>query len=81
MEAEKTWNLYLKDYFTHVKVFDKIEETLIELNKIGATIGLVTSKTKQEFSDDFVPFGITNYFSFVVCADDTEKHKPDPEPL
>jgi phosphoglycolate phosphatase-like HAD superfamily hydrolase len=42
---------------------------------------IVTSKTKEEFLNDFVPFGLINYFKLVVCADDTEKHKPNPEPI
>lgn len=43
--------------------------------------GVVTSKTKKEFQDDFVPFGLTPYLPYVICADDTERHKPHPEPI
>jgi HAD superfamily hydrolase (TIGR01549 family) len=75
------WNHYIHDNFNHVQVFDKIEETLAALSKIGISMGIVTSKTKEEYENDFVPFGMTQYFEFVVCADDTEKHKPNPEPI
>jgi HAD superfamily hydrolase (TIGR01549 family) len=80
-EANKKWNRYLKEYFHHVKVFDNIKGTLDRLNEMGIPAGIVTSKTKEEFKHDFVPFGLTNYFNLVVFADDTEKHKPDPEPI
>ena len=75
------WNRYLKEYFHHVKVFDGIKDTLIKLNEIGILTGIVTSKTKEEFLNDFVPFELNNYFKLVVCADDTERHKPNPEPI
>lgn len=80
-ECNKKWNMYLKEYFNHVKVFDNIKETLVELNQMGISTGIVTSKTKEEFINDFEPFGLTNYFKLVVCADDTEKHKPNPDPI
>lgn len=75
------WNKYLKDYFHHVKIFDDIKDTLIRLNEIGISTGIVTSKTKEEFINDFVPFELNHYFKLIVCADDTEKHKPDPDPI
>jgi HAD superfamily hydrolase (TIGR01549 family) len=79
--CNEKWNRYLKEYFHHVKVFDDIKDTLVKLNEMGISIGIVTSKTKEEFLNDFVPFGLINYFKLVVCADDTEKHKPNPEPI
>jgi len=81
LESNEKWNKYLKDYFHHVKVFDDVKDTLVKLNEMGIATGIVTSKTKQEFINDFEPFGLSNYFKLVVCADDTEKHKPDPEPI
>ena len=81
LESNKKWNIYLKEYFHHVKIFDDIKETIVELNEMGVSTGIVTSKTEEEYLNDFVPFGLSNYFKLVVCADDTEKHKPNPEPL
>jgi HAD superfamily hydrolase (TIGR01549 family) len=81
LECSEKWNVYLKEYFHHVKIFDDIKKSLVKLNEMGISIGIVTSKTKEEFLNDFVPFGLSNYFKLVVCADDTEKHKPNPEPL
>ncbi len=80
-ESNEKWNKYLKEYFHHVKIFDGIKDALDELSEMGISTGIVTSKTKEEFINDFVPFGLSNYFNLVVCADDTEKHKPNPEPI
>lgn len=75
------WNHYLKDYVSHIRIFPEIEKTLFKLHQIGIRTGIVTSKTKQEFANDFTPFGLNRYFEFVVCADDTTLHKPHPDPL
>jgi HAD superfamily hydrolase (TIGR01549 family) len=75
------WNKYLKEYFHHIKVFDEIKDTLIKLNEIGVSTGIVTSKTREEFLNDFIPFELDNFFKLVVCADDTKKHKPNPDPI
>ncbi|NLO82921.1 MAG: HAD family hydrolase [Clostridiales bacterium] len=80
-ECNMKWNKYFKEFSNLIKVFDGIEETLIKLNKMGIFTGIVTSKTKKEYLNDFVPFGLSNYFKLVICADDTEKHKPNPDPI
>ena len=81
IEANAKWDRYFQEDIHLVKVFDDIENTLIELKRMGVSTGIVTSKTKEELISDFTPFGLTDYFQLVVCADDTEKHKPDPEPI
>ncbi|OVE66925.1 HAD family hydrolase [Clostridium diolis] len=81
LDCNVKWNKYLKEYFHNVKVFDGIKDTLIKLNEIGILTGIVTSKTKEEFLNDFAPFELNNHFKLVVCADDTEEHKPNPEPI
>ena len=44
-------------------------------------LGIVTSKTYQEYYSDFEPLGLADYFSTIVCADDTDEHKPQAAPL
>jgi HAD superfamily hydrolase (TIGR01549 family) len=80
-EAFNKWYEYSRDYFHHVKVFDNIRETLEGLKSRGVSMGIVTSKTRGEFDKDIIPFGIDEYFKYIICADDTEKHKPNPEPI
>jgi haloacid dehalogenase superfamily, subfamily IA, variant 1 with third motif having Dx(3-4)D or Dx(3-4)E len=80
-DAFNKWYRYSSDYFHHVKVFDDIRETLEELKSRGVSMGIVTSKTRSEFDKDFIPFGIVKYFEYIICADDTDKHKPNPEPI
>lgn len=75
------WNAYLRDYASYIRIFPDIENTVKTLKAKGIITGIVTSKTRKEYEADFVPFGFHRLFDHVVCADDTTKHKPFPEPL
>ncbi|MCC5466811.1 HAD family hydrolase [Pelosinus baikalensis] len=75
------WNEYLKEFYNSIRVFPDLEEIIKYLHDLKIKTGIVTSKTKQELLDDFYPFGLHDYFDYIVCADDTTKHKPDPEPI
>lgn len=79
--ANKCWNDLMRDYQYTIHVYEGVEELLSELRKQSLLTGVVTSKTNQEFIDDFVPFGLVRDLPYAVCADDTKQHKPYPEPL
>ncbi|MGG6310423.1 HAD family hydrolase [Paenibacillus macerans] len=79
--AVDRWNELMKDFYDTISVFDGIEEVMASLHNRNFVQGIVTSKTREELEEDFVPFGLSTYLSFTVCADDTLRHKPDPEPL
>jgi HAD superfamily hydrolase (TIGR01549 family) len=80
-KANDRWNYFMKDFFSSIEVFNGVIDLLNTLNQGNTIQGIVTSKTAEELTNDFVPFGLMNYLKYVVCADDTEKHKPNPEPL
>lgn len=75
------WNNYLKEYADEIKLFPVIEKMVKDIHESKVKTGIVTSKTRKEFDDDFSYFGLSHYFDYTVCADDTNKHKPDAEPL
>jgi pyrophosphatase PpaX len=58
-----------------------MEETLARLHDAGVRLGIVTAKRRStvELAFDRVP--IRDLFETVVGGDETERHKPDPEPL
>jgi HAD superfamily hydrolase (TIGR01549 family) len=80
-KANQNWIKYIEDYSHLIKVYDGIEEILIRLNNAGIYTGIVTSRTVQEIENDLLPFGLQKYINTIISADDTEKHKPDPDPL
>ncbi len=58
-----------------------MEDVLVRLHSAGRRLGIVTAKRRAtvELAFDRVPLG--HLFETVVGGDETERHKPDPEPL
>ena len=49
----KLWEENIKKYSNTITVYDGIQELLNSLSECDCKIGIVTSKTKAEFKDDF----------------------------
>lgn len=78
------WSKYLKYFTDHIKVYPGIRDMFMNLNNSGIKTGLVTSNTKYELDqllNNFIPFKLKDYTQHIVCADDTQRHKPYPDPL
>ena len=80
-DFEQYWIKQYERFAKEMKYFDGMEDMLRELTQRGCTLGIVTSRTKEEYDRYFTPFQFNKRFSIILCADDTSKHKPDPEPL
>lgn len=63
------------------RLYDGTLETLEALAACGPPMGVVTSKSTAMARRGLDLFGLTRFFRVVVTADDTARHKPDPEPL
>jgi pyrophosphatase PpaX len=59
-----------------------MHELLLELRAGGAGLGLATAKRRStvEIAFRYLP-QLEGLFDVIVCAEDTERHKPDPAPL
>ena len=75
------WNKKLRDFANDITLFNGIEELLENLLRLGCEMGIITSRTKEEFEYGFGQFDISRYFKTIICADDTEEHKPNAAPL
>ena len=64
-----------------VKIFPGIKELLESLKTDGFRMGVVTSRTRESAQRYMDMFGIGDYFEEMVSCDDTEIHKPNPEPI
>ena len=80
-QVSELWSTIIKKYRGTVRIFPGIKEILDELKEKGYQLGIVTSETKIEYITDFISFGLADYFSIAVCADDTQRHKPYGDPL
>lgn len=75
------WNEYLKKHLDAVTLFPGIEELVKKLRQKGIKPGIITSKNRFEFNQDFVPFGLAGFFETVICMEDSERPKPSADPM
>jgi pyrophosphatase PpaX len=58
-----------------------MEDVLLRLHAQGHRLGVVTAKRRSTVELAFARVPIAHLFETVVGGDETQKHKPDPEPL
>ena len=58
-----------------------MEDVLETLKREGRRLGIVTAKRRQTVALAFEQIPIEHLFDVVVGSDDTERHKPDPDPI
>ncbi len=75
------WNACLANYSHTIRLFDGVADTLKELKIRGYKLGVITSKSSQEYKADFSPLGLDGYFDTVICASDSNRPKPFPDPM
>lgn len=64
-----------------VEVFGDVESLLKEILNLGCKTAVVTSKRKALAKRGLQLFDLLKYFDDVIALEDTEKHKPDPDPI
>jgi pyrophosphatase PpaX len=58
-----------------------MEDVLLRLHDEGRRLGVVTAKRRATVELAFASVPLGHLFETVVGGDETERHKPDPEPL
>jgi pyrophosphatase PpaX len=58
-----------------------MEDVLATLKEEGRRLGIVTAKRRQTVALAFEHVPIEHLFDVVVGSDDTDRHKPDPDPI
>ena len=72
--------LYARENESWVRLYDGVEEMLADLHS-RLPLALVTSKSLQSAHPALERFGIGAKMQVIITSDDTQNHKPDPEPL
>ena len=81
-EGVRIYRSYHYDNFTElIEVFPGILELLEELKNRGYKTGIVTSRLWHTTEMGLKKYDMQQYFDAIVTCDDTDKHKPDPEPV
>ena len=65
-DALKRWDKNMKLLQHTIQPFQGIKECLQSLLSRGYILGIVTSKTYQEYYSEFEPLGLADYFSTIV---------------
>lgn len=67
---------------THlIKPFPGTLELVAAIHEAGFRTGIVTARNHFEFDKDVHIKPFLKYIDHIVCADDTARRKPDPEPM
>lgn len=85
-DTNRGMEVWLKHYEAYVEevglhLFDGMQEVLEELRKTEVTLGVITSKMREEYDWNFEKLGLLHYFSYSVTASDTPEGKPSPAPM
>lgn len=74
-------DLYADNTSKRSCLYDGVNEALEFLKTTGVRIGCVTNKASQFTLPILEDLGIRDYFETVLCGDEVERKKPDPQPL
>lgn len=83
-DKEKTyarWVQYVNEYEEGATLYEGMEDVLKGFQAHNVLQAVVSAKTKQQYQIDVVEKGLDQYMFTAILADDTQQHKPDPQPL
>lgn len=84
-KAQEMFNTYIEYnesiHDDRVEVFGDVDRVLNEISEMDCKTAIVTSKRKVLAKRGLSLFDLLKYFDEVVALEDTEKHKPDAEPI
>lgn len=81
-EAVELYRSYQVSFYKkRIQMFPGTPELIDGLKERGFRLAIVTSRLRPTTMEGLEKYGLTDRFDYVVTADDTDKHKPDPEPV
>jgi pyrophosphatase PpaX len=82
VEMREVYRAYQKaTHDTDVTLVSGTHEMLKRLRAAGYRLGVVTSKGVTVATEGLNLFNLTSYFDTLVTYEDTDRHKPHPDPL
>ncbi|MDV8114688.1 HAD family hydrolase [Bacillus sp. BAU-SS-2023] len=75
------WQANYEKYCSNADFFEGAKEMLEFLKENNRSLGAVSSRSKNEYDKYFRKFNLEEFFTTIVLEDDTENHKPYPDPL
>ena len=77
----QVWLAQLTHYEGCNRLYPGIQELLRTLQQQGCRLGVATSRTHLLYDAEIPGLGIAGYFGEVICAEDSQTHKPEAGPL
>lgn len=77
----KKWVKYVNEYEEGAALYNNMDKVIKTIHSKNILCGIVSSKNKAQYEIDFIPTGLHDCMSAVILEDDTNNHKPHPEPL
>ena len=79
--ATHLWEKYFRELMYLIVPLRGVPEMLPRLREMGFILGLVTSRNRFEFDFDSNLSKWKDLFDTTITSDDSERHKPFPDPL
>lgn len=79
--ASEIWEENFQNLLGLITPFPGVEEMLVEIKGKGHVIGVVTSRNRMEYTNDEYMQKWGSLIDYPVCAEDSVKHKPNPDPM
>ncbi len=80
-ELVRVYRAHNEPLHGELKACAGMEDVLVRLHEEGRRLGVVTAKRRATVELAFARVPLGHLFETVVGGDETERHKPDPEPL
>ena len=77
----EVWEEHFQELMYLVKPVPGVEDVLRDVKAAGLRTGIVTSRSRFEFSYDPTMKRWGPFFDRVICSEDSERHKPFPDPM
>lgn len=75
------WVKYVNSYEEGATLYDGFMDVFEVFKKNHIKQAIISAKTHKQYEIDICSKGIDQYMDTAILAEDTTKHKPDPEPL
>jgi pyrophosphatase PpaX len=80
-ELVRVYRAHNEPLHDELEACDGMEDVLVRLKEEGRRLGVVTAKRRATVELAFARVPVGHLFETVVGGDETERHKPHPEPL
>lgn len=77
----KRWVRYVNEYEQKASLYPGFKKVLSYFHAHSIKQGIVSSKMHKQYEIDVVPLHVEQFFDGCILQEDTNKHKPDPEPI